>query len=307
MEEKVNFDIAFPMMQDYLDKVSSRICRYHPSDDEYVCEIMFHLRSFSKLFYKGCYDEIVRDFQKTSGHRCIEKLSKEDWGEMLQIEEKTLEASKGNERGLINAMLRMSRANKLCCTSYNYEETHIIFNWINNKNLFMVFRLVLRLNILLSETFPDTLKPQFEAWLKGEAYENPEPAQSQEEKNHGLKLTNEGKEKPKEGIGRPIKQLFEPDKEEEMKDCFIKYMEKKKVVNNFVLTCDSPYEQLNAIVSWLKQLEEDKILAPKFPRASVLRFMQNCGFKYPNEDKTYTNVLARKLNDEKPVRHEKFI
>ncbi len=294
MEKKVNFDIASPMMQDYLDKVSSRICGYHPSDDEYACEVMSHLRRFSIFFYKGCYDEIVRDFQKTSGHRCIEKLSKEDRGEMLQIEEKTLEASKGNERGLINAMLRMSRANKLCCTSYNYEETHIVFNWINNKNLFMVFRLVLRLNILLSETFPDTLKPQFEAWRKGEVVENPE-------------LTQEEEKKKKKG-GNRRRNLFRNDKDkEEAVKCVLEYIqsqpdlatlknEDKPLLNSCWTEKDGKLNKqiLAFLIEWEK---EEKI---DFSAPAVFRFLKNdCSLKNDCEQNSFINKLLDNWNTRK--------
>lgn len=206
MEKNIKFDIAFPLMEEFLEKVSGRIC-YNASNDEYMNEVMIHLRSFSQMFYKGCYDEIVCEFQKISGHRSVDKLSKEEWGEMLQIEENALKTLKSKERGFANALLRMSRANKLCCTDCNYEETHIIFNWINNENLFTVFRQALRLNILLSETFPDTLKPQFEAWLKGE--EVPEPGQAQGEENQGKNFANEEKL-----VG-------------DIKNCFIGYDNKK--------------------------------------------------------------------------------
>ena len=272
-------------------------------DDYFREKIIYFFWEYADFERDACYYELHQTVQNYKIGRNKE-LSPEVWGRMLADE---LRKNDTEDDGMEKRILLVCQEDRLLI-DLDDEEFYDYFNtFITVENIESFLQLALRFSLLMCETFPNTLKPKFKAWLKGEDYTNPEPEQAQEEKNHGLKLTNEGKEKPKEGIGRPIKLLFEPDKEEEMKDRFIKYMEKKKVVNNFVLTCDSPYEQLNAIVSWLKQLEEDKILAPKFPRASVLRFMQNCGFKYPNEDKTYTNVLARKLKDEKPVRHEKFI
>ena len=157
--------------------------------------------------YDRCYHDLLRESQKFKPSR-RDGINEDIWAKMLENEENSLESSidEGEyyDADYKEALLNMSRENELCL---NITSAGCLYFALKSTNYIEAFHQALRLNILLSETFPDTLKPQFEAWLKGE--EVPEPGQAQGEENQGKNFANEEKL-----VG-------------DIKNCFIGYDNKK--------------------------------------------------------------------------------
>ena len=238
------------------------------------------LREFAIDNYDKYYKELLRESQKFKASRTAE-INKDIWAQMLQIEENSLESSK-EYADLKKAMLAMSRANKLCINTTS--EENIFLDYLDSTNYSEAFGQALRLNILLSEAFPDTLKPQFEAWLKGEVVEKPEPEQAQEE------------EKKNKG-GRKKGKLFknEEDKQKAKED-FLKYIESQQLDETH-LDCSQKNPLNMAIVDFIKKWNYEDMLVDFFSAPAVFRFLtEDCNLKTdiaPKNEKSYTN----KLND----------
>ena len=250
--------------------------------------------------YDRYYKDLLRESQKFKSSRRAE-INEDIWGKMLQEEENNIENSidEGQyyDAQYKKTLLRMSRANELCIKTTNKDAWHYVFiNNLKSTNYIEAFGQALRLNILLSETFPDTLKPKFKAWLKGEDYTNPEPAQAKEKV----------KSEVKKG-GRTPESLFkDAEQTEEMKNRFLEYIQSElKITLDDLkkLEFDSKsHSELNiAIVNWLKLLKSENILdkTTVIPQRPAYRFLyecfKSCGVSINVTEKTYSNKLGKWL------------
>ena len=254
--------------------------------------------------YDRYYKDLLRESQKFKSSRRAE-INEDIWGKMLQEEENNIENSidEGQyyDAQYKKTLLRMSRANELCIKTTNKDAWYYGFiNNLKSTNYIEAFGQALRLNILLSETFPDTLKPQFEAWLKGEDYKNPEPEQAQEGTQAEVKTV-------KRNGGRSPELLFKDAEEtEKMKKNFLEYIQSELEITQEDLRkmefdCKRKSKLNTAIVKWLKQLKSENILdkTSVIPQRAAYRFLsecfRGCGVSINAIEKTYSNKLGEWL------------
>ena len=254
------------------------------------------LREFAIDNYDKYYQELLCESQKFKPSRTAE-INKDIWGKMLQEEENILENAE-DDICVEKALLSLSRANKLCINNKTTEEDSFL-DYLDSDNYITAFYFALRLNILLSETFPDTLKPKFEAWLNGETYENPETELAQEKK------------KEKKKGGNRIKLLFKNDKDkEEAVKCILEYIqsqsdlatqkaEGKPLLNSCWTEKDGKLNKqiLAFLIEWEK---EGKIV---FSAPAVFRFLKNdCGLKNDCEPNSFINKILDNWNNNYKVK-----
>lgn len=266
-----------------------------PTLDEFIDKIMDESRENTLRERNKYYDVLVRDF-RCSGNNRSEELTPEVWGERLREDEEFLLSGKDDEGdNEVNQMLvKMSKADTLCCPRLKNEYKKDLYRVINADNVLIFFKYALHINILLSETFPDTLKPQFEAWLKGEVVENPE-------------LTQEEEKKKKKG-GNRRRNLFRNDKDkEEAVKCVLEYIqsqpdlatlknEDKPLLNSCWTEKDGKLNKqiLAFLIEWEK---EEKI---DFSAPAVFRFLKNdCSLKNDCEQNSFINKLLDNWNTRK--------
>lgn len=270
-----------------------------PTLDEFIDKIMDESRENTLRERNKYYDVLVRDLRCSRNNRS-EELTPEVWGERLREDEEFLLSGKDDEGDKeVNQMLvKMSKADTLCCPKLKNEYKEDLYRVINADNVLIFFKYALHINILLSETFPDTLKPQFEAWLKGEANENPETAQED--------IQEEKKEKKKGGNRR--RNLFRNDKDkEEAVKCVLEYIqsqpdlatlknEDKPLLNSCWTEKDGKLNKqiLAFLIEWEK---EEKI---DFSAPAVFRFLKNdCSLKNDCEQNSFINKLLDNWNTRK--------
>lgn len=145
------------------------LAKKRPTVDQFIDRIMNELRENSITHYSSYYDVLVRELRFSRTNRS-EKLTPDAWGEMLHEDEKFLLSGKdddGDEQ-VNQVLVKLSESDRLYCPMLKDEDKYDLYRVVNADNFLTFFKYALHINILLSETFPDTLKPQFEAWLKGE-------------------------------------------------------------------------------------------------------------------------------------------
>lgn len=204
-----------------LDECQEILVEKGPTLDEFIDRIMDELREYTLKERNSYYDVLVREIRCIRNNRS-EELTPDVWGEKLRELEDFLlseEVDEGDDKEVNQMLVKMSKADRLCCPKLKKEYKIDIYRTIKSNNVLSFFEYALYINILLSETFPDTLKPQFEAWLKGEAYKNPEPEPAQEE---------ETKHEPEDELVEKIKGCFWCDGDRKAEDLAREFLTKIK-------------------------------------------------------------------------------
>lgn len=195
----------------------------------------------------------------------------------------------------------------------------------------IAYTALLRYFILLSETFPDTQKHKFEAWLneleERETGKNPNPKLTQEKPQVEVKAEEksepesenlepeqakeeekaEDKAEVKKKGGRTPESLFKDAEEtEKMKKIFLEYIQSELEITLEDLRkmeFDSKRNnKLNiAIVKWLKKMQTENIfdIYRGIPKRAAYRFLLEClkpyGLTINADEKIYGNKLSEWL------------
>ena len=254
----------------------------------------------------------IADAREELGFQRHEEPTPESFGKMLEREERALELvcglkkhdeSKVNKwplrernravfenkwfRAMISFAIREGKIGNICFWQFTEEEKKSLD--ITQRDI--AYTALLRYYILLSETFPDTLKPHFEAWLNGEDDKNPEP------ESESLEPEQAQEEEKKNKGGRKKGKLFknEEDKQKAKED-FLKYIESQQLDETH-LDCSQKNPLNMAIVDFIKKWNYEDMLVDFFSAPAVFRFLtEDCNLKTdiaPKNEKSYTN----KLND----------
>lgn len=276
-----------------LDECQEILVEKGPTLDEFIDRIMDVLREYTLKERNSYYDVLVREIRCIRNNRS-EELTPDVWGEKLRELEDFLlseEVDEGDDKEVNQMLVKMSKADRLCCPKLKKEYKIDIYRTIKSNNVLSFFEYALYINILLSETLPVTLKPQFEAWLNGEDDKNPEP------ESESLEPEQAQEEEKKNKGGRKKGKLFknEEDKQKAKED-FLKYIESQQLDETH-LDCSQKNPLNMAIVDFIKKWNYEDMLVDFFSAPAVFRFLtEDCNLKTdiaPKNEKSYTN----KLND----------
>lgn len=208
-----NFICTLTLSSDYPDffdeplfaeqKKKAGVLLEHITPDDYFTEkIISAFWEYADFERDACYYELQQAVQSFKIGR-NKNLSPDVWGRMLADE---LRKNDTEDDGMEKRILLVCQEDRLLI-DLDDEEFYDYFNtFITVENIESFLQLALRFSILMCETFPDTLKPQFEAWLKGE--EASEPGLAQEEENQGANSANEEEVSESKDLVGQISQCF---------------------------------------------------------------------------------------------------